>query len=79
MIFKENLASHYDDKYFFWQKDFGDFGGWVNKPKFEKYITPKSEVLDFGCGGRLFIKQIELCKKGRGRAKSNCAKNSTRE
>lgn len=59
----ETISKHYDDKYFSWQKDMGEFGGWANKPKFEKYITLDSDVLDFGCGGGFLLKNLKCRRK----------------
>ena len=59
----ETISKHYDDKYFSWQKDIGEFGGWANRVKFEKYINPDSAVLDFGCGGGFLLKNLNCRKK----------------
>lgn len=57
MILKCMTAEkHYDKKYFEWQKNVGIFGAKANKIKFEKLISDNLKVLDFGCGGWLFIK-----------------------
>jgi SAM-dependent methyltransferase len=54
---------HYDENYFSWQKNMGEFGGWANKAKFLKYIKPENTVLDFGCGGGFLLKNIECIRK----------------
>ena len=59
----ETISKHYDNKYFSWQKDIGEFGGWANKSKFEKYITLDSDVLDFGCGGGFLLKNLKCRRK----------------
>ena len=59
----ETISNYYDDTYYSWQKDIGEFGGWANKSKFEKYITPDSDVLDFGCGGGFLLKELNCRKK----------------
>lgn len=56
-------SSHYDDNYFNWQKDIGKFGGWANVSKFEQYIKPTDNVLDFGCGGGFLLSNIQCHKK----------------
>jgi SAM-dependent methyltransferase len=52
------MNEHYDENYFNWQKNIGAFGGWANLMKFEKYITPETNVIDFGCGGGFLLKNI---------------------
>lgn len=59
----QTISNHYDDKYFSWQKNIGEFGGWANKSKFEKYITYDSDVLDFGCGGGFLLKNLSCRRK----------------
>ena len=45
--------THYDARYFGWQKSIGIFGGKANKIKFADIIKENQKVLDFGCGGWL--------------------------
>lgn len=52
------MNTHYDKKYFDWQKTIGEFGGQANLFKFEKYIKDTDTVLDFGCGGGYLLKNI---------------------
>jgi SAM-dependent methyltransferase len=59
----EEIMGHYDQKYFEWQKSVGEFGGWANKTKYEKYISKDDVVLDFGCGGGFLLKNIDCAKK----------------
>ena len=47
----EKVSEHYDDDYFDWQAEAGEFGGWANQTKFVDYISKDDVVLDFGCGG----------------------------
>ena len=54
-------SKHYDKEYFDWQGSVGAFGGWANLTKFEKYIKPHFNVIDFGCGGGYLLKNI-ACK-----------------
>jgi len=74
----ESISKHYDDKYYSWQKDIGDFGGWANKSKFEKYITPDLDVLDFGCGGGFLLKGLN-CRKKVGVEVNPAAQKNARE
>ncbi|MFM7887555.1 MAG: class I SAM-dependent methyltransferase [Pseudanabaena sp.] len=57
------ISNHYDDQYFDWQAPIGEFGGWANQTKFIKYISERSEVLDFGCGGGFLLRNIQCAKK----------------
>ncbi len=54
-------TEHYDERYFKWQKNLGEFGGWANITKFQKYIKPHFNVVDFGCGGGYLLKSLD-CK-----------------
>jgi len=58
----DRVSEHYDDDYFNWQSEAGEFGGWANQTKFIKYISQDDVVLDFGCGGGYLLKNID-CKK----------------
>lgn len=60
---KESAESHYDEKYFEWQSKIGEFGGWANLNKFDKYVSYKDTVLDFGCGGGYLLNNIHCEKK----------------
>lgn len=57
------MHEHYDEKYFNWQKRSGEFGGWANLIKFEKYITSDMNVIDFGCGGGYLLNNINCNNK----------------
>jgi SAM-dependent methyltransferase len=59
----ELISEHYDDKYFAWQAPLGEFGGWANQSKFSAYVSPRSSVLDFGCGGGYLLKGMNCAKK----------------
>jgi SAM-dependent methyltransferase len=55
----------YDDDYFRWQKELGDFGGWADLSKFEQYVSPSFNVIDFGCGGGYLLNNLRCAgKKG---------------
>ena len=54
--------NHYDEKYFEWQSNVGNFGALANRIKFEELIIKNQRVLDFGCGGAYMLstfKEIE--------------------
>lgn len=55
--------SHYDKDYFDYQRPIGEFGGWANKTKFDKYIEPTDTILDFGCGGGYLLDNIDAATK----------------
>ena len=57
----DKVSEHYDDDYFDWQSEAGEFGGWANQTKFIKYISKDDVVLDFGCGGGYLLKNLD-CK-----------------
>jgi SAM-dependent methyltransferase len=57
------ISAHYDEKYFTWQAPLGEFGGWANLSKFAGYVTARSRVLDFGCGGGDLLKNMDVAKK----------------
>ena len=47
---------HYNKKYFNYQREVGEFGAIANRIKFQKLIAPHFKVLDFGCGGGVYVK-----------------------
>jgi len=56
-----SASAHYNDEYFSWQRSVGEFGGWANLTKFQDYIKPEYNIIDFGCGGGYLLKNIK-CK-----------------
>ncbi|MFZ6033696.1 MAG: class I SAM-dependent methyltransferase [Melioribacter sp.] len=50
---------HYDHEYFEWQKSQGEFGAIVDLFKFEEFIKPTDNVIDFGCGGGYLLKALK--------------------
>ena len=40
----EKVSEHYDDDYFDWQAEAGEFGGWAKQTKFVDYIS-KDDVV----------------------------------
>ena len=56
--------SHYDEKYFKWQKQIGEIGGILNKFKFEEHIQNDNiTLMDFGCGGGYLLNNFNVKKK----------------
>jgi len=47
----KNMESHYDQKYFDWQKRLGQIAMKRDHWKFNEFIKAGDVVLDFGCGG----------------------------
>jgi hypothetical protein len=40
------------------KKNIGAFGDWANLIKFEKFISPVMNLIDFGCSGGFLLKNI---------------------
>ena len=59
------VRENYNEEYFNWYRKIGEFGGSINKTKFEKYIKEEDSVLDFGCGGGYLINKLN-CKEKHG-------------
>lgn len=56
-------ATYYDEKYFNFQKELGEFSGKVETGKFKKYISSGDTVIDFGCGGGFILANTNCDKK----------------
>ena len=56
-------APHYDEEYFAWQRDLGQFGAWADLPKFAPYVRPTDRVVDFGCGGGYLLDALEAAER----------------
>ncbi len=54
---------YYDERYFRWYAPLGEFGGWANRIKFDRYIKPTDAVIDYGCGGGYLLKQLDAAKR----------------
>ena len=52
---KEN---RYSRKYLDWHTPIGEFGGWANRIKFEPWLSPELDVLDFGCGAGSLLANV---------------------
>ena len=57
------VSKYYNNDYFDWQKNLGEFGGWANQTKFIDYIKESDTVLDFGCGGGFLLDGLNIQKK----------------
>ncbi len=47
----ERVNTHYDARYFAWQRSGGEFVAVADRWKFALFVGHKDVVLDFGCGG----------------------------
>ena len=56
------MKSHYNEKYFQWQKKAGKYGADQDLWMYEPYITRSDIVLDFGCGGGYMLEKL-TCKE----------------
>lgn len=54
---------HYSEKYFKWQGEIGEFGGWANLDKFLEYISEDQTIVDFGSGGGFLLRNIKCMEK----------------
>jgi len=61
----ENIKANetYDQAYWDYQQKMGEFGGWANKEKFQKFIKSTDKVIDFGCGGGYLLRQLKCADK----------------
>lgn len=55
--------SHYDAKYWEFQREIGKIGGILNRFKFETVVKPDHTVLDFGCGGGYLLSNLNAAKR----------------
>lgn len=46
------------EKYFVWQKGWGDPTGKITARQYQKFLSPTDSVLDFGCGGGYLLKAL---------------------
>lgn len=57
------MEQYYDDKYFAFQKEQGEFAAEMMFHFFQPYIKPEDAVLDFGCGGGFLLNKINCGQK----------------
>jgi SAM-dependent methyltransferase len=57
------VSTHYDAPYFAWQMSIGEFGGWAHQTKFLKYVSSRSRILDFGCGGGFLLRNLPCSRR----------------
>jgi len=53
-----SASTHYDQRYFEYQKEGGNFGGHAELFKFQHFIQPTDSVVDFGCGGGFLLAEL---------------------
>ena len=58
-----NSGSHYNEEYFKWQKQMGEFGGIENLYLFQPHIENEDKVIDFGCGGGYLLAKLNCREK----------------
>ena len=56
-------STHYDDEYFRYQAAGGQFAGIANRFKFEPFVGPDDDVLDFGCGTGYLLANLTCRRK----------------
>ncbi len=54
-----DASDRYNDEYFRYQQEMGEFGGWAELPKFTPHIRDGDALLDFGCGGGYLLAQFK--------------------
>lgn len=54
--------TYYNEGYFDWQKEIGEFEGKVGLFKFKNYINSSDNVIDFGCGGGYLLRNL-ICNR----------------
>ncbi len=54
--------TYYNERYFDWQREIGEFEGEVGLFKFKYYINSSDNVIDFGCGGGYLLKNL-ICNR----------------
>ena len=54
---------YYNEQYFKWQKEIGEFGGIINQFLFKDFIALADAVIDFGCGGGYLLSNINCTQK----------------
>jgi SAM-dependent methyltransferase len=57
------VVAHYDEAYFAYQQECGEFNGWALTPMFTPYVSSGDRVVDFGCGGGYVLKNLKCAEK----------------
>lgn len=57
------MENYYNEQYFGYQKEQGEFAAKVMKQFFEPYVTANDNLLDFGCGGGFLLNELIAKKK----------------
>ena len=52
------VQKNYNNDYFEWYKEIGEFGALINIHRFKNFIDTNDAVLDFGCGGGFMLDKI---------------------
>ena len=54
---------HYDEQYFSWQRDMGEFGGKISAAFFQRWLKEDMVVVEFGSGGGYLLNNITVREK----------------
>ena len=60
---RDAVSKYYNQDYFNWQKNIGEFGGWANASKFFDTVKKENVVVDFGCGGGFLLNNLQCAVK----------------
>jgi SAM-dependent methyltransferase len=60
---QDSGGAHYDEAYFKWQRQMGEFGATAVRDVFQPFIRPSDVVVDFGCGGGFLLHAIDCREK----------------
>tara|TARA_B100001173_G_scaffold311908_1_gene330800 strand:+ start:75 stop:719 length:645 start_codon:yes stop_codon:yes gene_type:complete len=52
------VQKNYNNDYFEWYKEIGEFGALINIHRFTNHIDANDTILDFGCGGGFMLDKI---------------------
>lgn len=71
------MPTHYDDKYFEWQRSMGVFTAKIDGFKFAPFVRADDTVVEFGCGGGYLLATLH-CKEKVGIEINPAAREETR-
>lgn len=57
------MDSYYNEEYFDYQKEQGEFAAKMMKQFFEPYVAANNNLLDFGCGGGFLLNELNAANK----------------